>query len=56
MTILNRPGLEEASCECYEASAAHFARLRDPDVTGMCMPRDREPPSRITASINISEH
>ena len=27
MTILNREGLEEASCECYASNAAQFARL-----------------------------
>jgi CRP-like cAMP-binding protein len=30
MSILNREGLEEASCECYEASASQFARLLAP--------------------------
>jgi CRP-like cAMP-binding protein len=27
MTILNREGLEEASCECYSTTTAQFARL-----------------------------
>ncbi|HEX8611745.1 MAG TPA: Crp/Fnr family transcriptional regulator [Telluria sp.] len=38
MTILNRAGLEEASCECYEASARQFAKLRQPDTLAMRMP------------------
>ena len=27
ITILNRKGLEEASCECYGTVKAHFDRL-----------------------------
>ncbi|MEO7494108.1 MAG: helix-turn-helix domain-containing protein [Massilia sp.] len=30
MSILNREGLEEASCECYATSAAQFAQLLGP--------------------------
>jgi CRP-like cAMP-binding protein len=32
MTILNRAGLEEASCECYEAGKSQMAKLREPDM------------------------
>jgi len=31
MTIANRAGLEAATCECYEATALQFAKLREPD-------------------------
>lgn len=31
MTILDRAGLEDASCECYEACVSQFAKLREPD-------------------------
>lgn len=27
MTILNRPGLKEVSCECYESIKAEFDRV-----------------------------
>ena len=27
MHVLDRPGLERASCECYRVVGAHFARL-----------------------------
>lgn len=30
MKILNRAGLEEASCECYEVSASQFAKVLTP--------------------------
>jgi CRP-like cAMP-binding protein len=32
MTILNRAGLEEASCECYQVDKSHLAKLREPDM------------------------
>lgn len=33
MKIRNRAGLEAASCECYEATAGQFAKLREPETT-----------------------
>ncbi len=32
MTIVDRAGLEEASCECYEAGKSQLAKLREPDT------------------------
>jgi CRP-like cAMP-binding protein len=37
MTILDRPALEDASCECYEASKVHFDKLRDPQAADIAM-------------------
>lgn len=34
MTIVNRPGLEAAACECYQIIATEYARLLGPPSTG----------------------